>query len=114
MEKLNKLNALVSLYYSFEFDAKELCGQVVVAASKTFLQGKGFNQLLETSRQSFLGMAKNIIVTILETQGLKDTVKVVDCDNICLSARWPKYKNGIYHTIHLPGFTKVLLEKVLA
>ena len=114
IEKLNMLNAFVSLCFSFEFDAKELCGQGLAAASQTFLKGKDINQMLEQVRQQFLGMAKNVMLPALEAQGLTNTLKVVDCDDICLSAGWPKYKNGLYHTIHLPGFTKAFVEKVLA
>ena len=114
IEKLNMLNAFVSLCFSFEFDAKELCGQGLAAASQTFLKGADLNKMLEAARQNFIGMAKIGLIPFLEQHGLKDAIKVFDCDDICLALGWPKYKNGLYHTIHLPGFTKAFNEKVLA
>lgn len=114
IEKLNMLNAFVSLAFNFEFDAKELHGQGLAAASQTFLKGQDINKMLEAARTNFLGLAKNMILPLLQQHGLVDTLKIINCDDICLSAGWPKYENGLYHTIHLPGFTKAFVEKVLA
>ena len=114
IEKLNMLNAFVSLAFNFEFDAKELHGQGLAAASQTFLKGKDINQMLETARQYILGFAKNVALPALQAQNLVDTLKVVNCDDLCLALGWPKYENGLYHTIHIPGFTKAFIEKVLS
>ena len=114
IDKLNMLNAFVSLVFSFEFDSKELCGQGLAAASQTFLKGMDLNKMLEGARTNIIGLGKTAIVPMLEAQGLVDALKVINCDDICLSVGCPKYENGLYHTIHLPGFTKAFTEKILA
>ena len=114
IEKLNMLNAFVSLVFNFEFDGKELCGQGLKAASETLLKGKDIGQMLEAFRQQVVGMGQNMLKPLLEQYQLVDAVKAANVDDITISIGFPKNENGIIHCIHLPGFSKAFVEKIFA
>jgi hypothetical protein len=114
IEKLNMLNAFVSLVFNFEFDGKELCGQGLKAASETLLKGKDIGQMLEAFRQQVVGMGQNMLKPLLEQYQLVDAVKAANVDDITISIGFPKNENGIIHSVHLPGFSKAFVEKIFA
>lgn len=114
IEKLNMLNAFVSLVFNFEFDGKELCGQGLKAASETLLKGKDIGQMLEAFRQQVVGMGQNMLKPLLEQYQLVDAVKAANVDDITISIGFPKNENGIIHCVHLPGFSKAFVEKIFA
>ena len=114
IEKLNMLNAFVSLVFNFEFDGKELCGQGLKAASETLLKGKDIGQMLEVFRQQVVGMGQNMLKPLLEQYQLVDAVKAANVDDITISIGFPKNENGIIHSVHLPGFSKAFVEKIFA
>ena len=43
------------------------------------------NKMLEGARTNIIGLGKTAIVPMLEAQGLVDALKVINCDDICLS-----------------------------
>lgn len=112
IEKLNMLNAFVSLVFSFEFDAKELCAQGLKAASETILKGVDINKRLEEVRQQIIGMGQNVIKPWLEAQNLVDAVKAVNVDEVNIYIGFPKYENGIVQSIQLPGFSEAFVKKI--
>ena len=114
IEKLNMLNAFVSLVFNFEFDGKELCGQGLKAASETLLKGKDIGQMLEAFRQQVVGMGQNMLKPLLEQYQLVDAVKAANVDDIEISIGFPQTENGIIHCLHLPGFSKAFVEKIFA
>ena len=111
--KLSALNAFVSFVFNFEFDAKELCG-AGLEASKTALKGIDINAKLgEIRSKSELAITKGI-KPMLEQLQLIDSIKATNVDEMELSLVFPKYTNGIAHTIKLPGLTKAFCDKYLA
>ena len=114
IDKLNMINAFVSFAFNFEFDAKELHGQGLKAASATLLKGIDINQKLEEARKKVLEMGQNVLKPLLEQLQISDAVKAVNLDDICISVGAPKYECGLLHTIHLPGFTQAFVSKIFA
>ena len=114
IDKLNMINAFVSFAFNFEFDAKELHGQGLKAASATLLKGIDINQKLEEARKKVLEMGQNVLKPLREKFQISDAVKAVNLDDICISVGAPKYECGLLHTIHLPGFTQAFVSKIFA
>ena len=114
IEKLNMLNAFVSLVFNFEFDAEELHGQGLKAATEKLLKGKDLNQMLEWFRQIIVGLGQNKIRPVIEQHQLVDAVKAANVDDIIISIGFPKNENGIVHSIHIPGFSKAFVDKIFA
>ena len=114
IEKLNMINAFVSFAFNLEFDAKELHGQGLKAASETLLKGIDINQKLEEARKKVLETGQKVIKPMLEELQLADALKAVNLDDICISVGAPKYECGLLHTIHLPGFTQAFISKIFA
>jgi len=114
IEKLNMINAFVSFAFNLEFDAKELHGQGLKAATETFLKGIDINQKLEEARKKVLETGQKVIKPKLEELQLADAIKAVNLDDICISVGAPKYECGLQHTIHLPGFTQAFISKIFA
>ena len=112
IEKLNMLNAFVSFVFNFEFDAKELCGQGLKAASDTLLKGIDINKKLEEVRTQIIGMGQNMLRPLLEQYQLVDAVKAMNIDEITISFGFPKFENGVIQSIHLPGFSKAFVQKI--
>ena len=98
----------------FEFDAKELSGTGLKAASETLLKGMDLNKKLEEFRQQIIGLGQNMLKPLLEQHGLVDAVKAANVDDIIISIGMPKNENGIMHCIHLPGFSKAFVGKIFA
>ena len=114
IDRLNSLNAFVSLAFDFEFDAKDLHGQGLKAASETLLKGMDINKKLEETRKKVLAMGQNVLKPLLEQLQVTDAVKVVNFDDICIAVGAPKFECGLIHTIHLPGFTQAFVSKIFA
>ena len=114
IEKLNMINAFVSFAFNLEFDAKELHGQGLKAATETFLKGIDINQKLEEARKKVIETGQKVIKPKLEEWQLADAIKAVNLDDICISVGAPKYECGLQHTIHLPGFTQAFISKIFA
>ena len=114
IEQLNMINAFVSFAFGFEFDAKELSGTGLKAASETLLKGMDLNKKLEEFRQQIIGLGQNMLKPLLEQHGLVDAVKAANVDDIIISIGMPKNENGIMHCIHLPGFSKAFVGKIFA
>ena len=114
IEKLNMINAFVSFAFNLEFDAKELHGQGLKAATETFLKGIDINQKLEEARKKVIETGQKVIKPKLEELQLADALKAVNLDDICISVGAPKYECGLLHTIHLPGFTQAFISKIFA
>ena len=114
IDRLNMINAFVSFAFSFEFDAKELHGQGLKAASATLLKGIDINQKLEEARKKVLEMGQNVLKPLLDQLQITDAVKAVNLDDICISIGAPKFECGLIHTIHLPGFTQAFVSKIFA
>ena len=114
IEHLNMINAFVSFVFGFEFDAKELSGTGLKAASETLLKGMDLNKKLEEFRQQIIGLGQNMLKPLLEQHGLVDAVKAANVDDIIISIGIPKNENGIMHCIHLPGFSKAFVGKIFA
>ena len=114
IEKLNMINAFVSFAFNLEFDAKELHGQGLKAATETFLKGMDINQKLEEARKNVIETGQKVIKPKLEELQLADALKAVNLDDICISVGAPKYECGLLHTIHLPGFTQAFISKIFA
>ena len=114
IEKLNMINAFVSFAFNLEFDAKELHGLGLKAASETLLKGIDINQKLEEARKKVLETGQKVIKPKLEELQLADAIKAVNLDDICISVGAPKYECGLQHTIHLPGFTQAFISKIFA
>jgi len=114
IEHLNMINAFVSFVFGFEFDAKELSGTGLKAASETLLKGMDLNKKLEEFRQQIIGLGKIMLKPLLEKYGLVDAVKAANVDDIIISIGIPKNENGIMHCIHLPGFSKAFVGKIFA
>ena len=114
IDRLNMINAFVSFAFNFEFDAKELHGQGLKAASETLLKGIDINQKLEEARKKVLEMGQNVLKPLFEKLEITDAVKAVNLDDICISVGAPKYECGLLHTIHLPGLTQAFVSKIFA
>ena len=114
IDRLNVINAFVSFAFNFEFDAKDLHGQGLKAASETLLKGVDINQKLEEARKKVLEFGQNVVKGLLEQLQISDAVKAVNLDDICISIGSPKYECGLIHTIHLPGFTQAFISKIFA
>ena len=114
IEKLNMINAFVSFAFNLEFDAKELHGLGLKAATETLLKGIDINQKLEEARKKVLETGQKVIKPKLEELQLADAIKAVNLDDICISVGAPKYECGLQHTIHLPGFTQAFISKIFA
>jgi hypothetical protein len=112
IESLNVLNAFVSFAFNFEFDAKDLHGTGLKAASESLLKGVDINKKLEETRAMVLGLGQNMIKPLLEQYQLTDAVKAVNIDEICFAVGVPKYEYGLIHTINLPGFSKAFVSKI--
>ena len=114
IDRLNMINAFVSFAFNFEFDAKELHGLGLKAASETFLKGVDINQKLEECRKKVLEMGQNVLKPLFEQLNITDAVKAANLDDICISVGAPKFECGLLHTIHLPGFTQAFVSKIFA
>ena len=114
IEKLNMINAFVSFAFNLEFDAKELHGLGLKAATETLLKGIDINQKLEEARKKVIETGQQVIKPKLEELQLADALKAVNLDDICISVGAPKYECGLQHTIHLPGFTQAFISKIFA
>ena len=114
IDRLNTINAFVSFALCFEFDAKELHGQGLKAASETILKGVDINQKLEEARKKVLEMGANSLKPLFEQLQITDAVKAVNLDDICIAVGAPKFECGLIHTIHLPGLTQAFVSKILA
>ena len=114
IDKLNAINAFVSFALNFEFDAKDLHGLGLKAASETLLKGVDINQKLEEARKKVLEYGQNVLKKKLEELQISDAVKAINLDDICISVGSPKYECGLIHTIHLPGFTQAFISKIFA
>jgi hypothetical protein len=114
IDRLNMINAFVSFAFNFEFDAKELHGLGLKAASETLLKEVDINQKLEECRKKVLEMGKNVLKPLFEQLQITDAVKAVNLDDICISVGAPKFECGLLHTIHLPGFTQAFVSKIFA
>ena len=112
IEQLNVINAFVSFAFNIEFDAKELHGQGLKAASEALLKGADINKKLEEARAAVIGFGQNVLKPILEQFQLTDAVKAVNIDEICFAVGVPKYEYGLIHTINLPGFSKAFVSKI--
>ena len=114
IDRLNVINAFVSFAFNFEFDAKDLHGLGLKAASETLLKGVDINQKLEEARKKVLEYGQNVLKKKLEELQISDAVKAINLDDICISVGSPKYECGLIHTIHLPGFTQAFISKIFA
>ena len=114
IEQLNVINAFVSFAFNIEFDAKELHGQGLKAASEALLKGADINKKLEEARAAVIGFGQNVLKPILEQFQLTDAVKAVNFDDICFAIGCPKYESGLIQTIHLPGFSQAFVSKIFA
>jgi hypothetical protein len=112
IDQLNVLNAFVSFAFNFEFDAKELHGQGLKAASETILKGVDINKKLDEARNGLIAFLKGILKGLIEQFQLTDAVKAVNLDDICIAVGCPQYEAGLIHTIHLPGFTQTFVSKI--
>lgn len=114
IESLNVLNAFVSFAFNFEFDAKDLHGMGLKAASETLLKGADINKKLEEARAAVTGFGQNVLKPMLEQFQLTDAVKAVNFDDICFAIGCPRYESGLIQTIHLPGFSQAFVSKIFA
>ena len=114
IEQLNVINAFVSFAFNIEFDAKELHGQGLKAASETLLKGADINKKLEEARAAVIGFGQNVLKPGLEQLQLTDAVKAVNFDDICFAIGCPRYESGLIQTIHLPGFSQAFVSKIFA
>ncbi len=113
VEKLSGINAFLSFAMNFEFDAKELCGEGL-KASKMFLKGIDINEKFGQFKTMVETLGAQMIKPTLEKYQLVDSAKATDVDEITLSLVFPKYQNGIAHTVKLPGVSKAFNDKFLA
>lgn len=114
IEQLNVINAFVSFAFNIEFDAKELHGQGLKAASESLLKGADINKKLEEARAAVTGFGQNVLKPMLEQFQLTDAVKAVNFDDICFAIGCPRYESGLIQTIHLPGFSQAFVSKIFA
>ena len=87
-----------------------MAGEGAKEAEKMVGGSENLKSKISGTQQITIGMVKNLIVPIISTFGLKDTVKATDLDKISISLSVPKYKNGLALSLKIPGLSKVLDE----
>ena len=107
---LRFLNSFNGNKIKVEYDAKILAGEGAKEAEKMVGGSENLKSKISGTQQITIGMVKNLIVPIISTFGLKDTVKATDLDKISISLSVPNYKNGLALSLKIPGLSKVLDE----
>ena len=107
-EKLNKffvylnfINSFIGTKLKLEYDAR-------VFARKVSKQNKQFQEKFFLFQSTIVNMMKQLLISYINSFGLKDLVKAINIDCISLSLSFPKYKNGYNLLIKIPGLTKIL------
>ena len=110
-EKLNKffvylnfINSFIGTKLKLEYDARVFARKV----SKQNKQNKQSQEKLFLIQSTIVNMMKQLLISYINSFGLKDLVKAINIDCISLSLSFPKYKNGYNLLIKIPGLTKIL------
>ena len=102
------LNSFIEMKFSFQFNAKELSSNGVVASELS--EGNDVNKQIEEFKTMAKTQGKEMVVPMLESMQMLDLVKGINIDEISISISLPKYKSGVRQLIKLPEITKVIHE----
>jgi len=107
---INFINSFIGCKLNLEYDAKVLAGEGAKEAEKATGGSEGLKNKITGTQQMAMGTVQGVVVPMLTTFGIIETVKVLDLDCITISLGVPKYENGYAISLKLPGFTKVLTD----
>ena len=107
---INFINSFIGCKLKLEYDANVLAGEGAKEAEKATGGAEGLKAKVAGTQQMAMGMVQQMVVPMIASFGMADTVKVLDLDCITISLGVPQYQNGYAIALKLPGLTKVLTD----
>ena len=102
---INFINSFIGCKLNLEYDANVLAGEGAKEAEKATGGAEGLKAKVAGTQQMAMGMVQQMVVPMIASSGMADTVKVLDLDCITISLGVPQYQNGYAIALKLPGLT---------
>ena len=104
---LNFINSFVGLKCKLEYDAKVMAGEGAKEAEKATGGADGLKMKITGTQQMAMGFCQSMLIPMITSFGMIDTVKKLNLDSISISLGVPKYQNGYAISLKIPGLSEV-------
>ena len=104
---INFINSFIGFKCKLEYDAKVMAGEGAKEAEKATGGADGLKMKITGTQQMAMVFCQSMLIPMITSFGMIDTVKKLNLDSISISLGVPKYQNGYAISLKIPGLSEV-------